>query len=643
MDNSSVKDESFSAFDYLDSEKVSPVLTKLIKLIAVCFTLFQLYTAFFGAFAPLQQRGVHLLFALILVFLIYRTGKAGSPINNLDYFFILAGLLSLGYVVLRARHIITTPGVYTKYEIFFAAVALVLILETCRRTSGLSIPIASGVFLLYAFFGHLLRPPLGHRLYDFEKVVTSIYYTTEGIFGIALSVSTNYIFIFVLFGVLYTLAGGGELIVGLATALMGHVRGGPAKIAVIGSCLFGSISGVGAANVVATGSITIPLMKRLGYRSRFAAATEAAASSGGQIMPPIMGGAAFIMADILSVPYWRVVTAAILPSLLYYWAIFESVDFEAAKYELQGICREECPDAGKILKEYWLLFIPILLIVFSLGVLKQSPMRSGLYGVISSIAIIAIRQKGSIKERVKFFYDALAEGALKAVSVAIACATVGIIVGVIMMSGIGFKLGGVVTTIAGGNVWLLLFLAMLASLILGMGLPVTVSYLIVVFIIINPLVEFGVLPLVAHMFALFYAVMSNVTPPFAVASVAAAGMAGSHPMKTGLLSFSFVIPSFLIAFSFVDRPELLLISEGAFYPILYFITAAIGISCFAASRTGYFRNKLNYFERFLLLVLSYFFIIGHDYYLMGIAAVVFILILVLNSYKPVLFKKHNTN
>jgi TRAP transporter 4TM/12TM fusion protein len=628
----SIQEESFSAFEEM-AKTATPWYMLIIKIVAFFFTMFQLYTAGFGTLAPLQQRGVHLLFALILVFLIYRSSKKSRWFRLLDFLLIGASIVSVGYVVVQSRYITITPGIYAGFEVVFAAIALFLILEACRRTSGISIPIACGLFLVYAFFGHLLPPPFGHRLYSFERVVSFIYYTTEGTFGVALSVSTNYIFIFVLFGVLYTIAGGGDLIVGLASAVLGHVRGGPAKIAVIGSCLFGSISGIGAANVVATGSITIPLMKRLGYNSRFAAATEAAASSGGQIMPPIMGGAAFIMADILGVSYWRVVSAAILPSLLYYWAIFESVDFEAAKRNLRGLDINELPKAKDVLKAHWPLFIPVFMIVFSLGYMRQSPMRAGLYGVLSSLVIIAIKQRGSLKSRLLNFFDILSEGALKSVSVAMACAAVGTIVGVIMMSGIGFKLGSLATALSGGNVWILLVLAMVASLILGMGLPVTVCYLIVVFIVINPLITFGVPPLIAHFFALFFAVMSNVTPPFAVCAVAAAGLAGSHPMKTGILSFTFVVPSFIIAFSFISRPELLLITEGPFLPLLFLAAAALGITCFASGRIGYLVNRLGMVERLILIALTFSFTLGRNFYVIGVSLVVFIIIVVINVLK----------
>src|SRR4030042_4953151 len=306
----------------------------LIKVLAISWGIFQIYTAARGTLAPLQQRGTYLFFTLILTFLIYNYGSSKSWIKKISYLLVLISIPVSVYPIVQSRHIMYTPGLYTNFEILIAILAIPIILEACRRTTGDTIPIVSFCFLLYAALGHFISPPWGHKFYPISYVASVVFYSLEGIFGIALQVTCNYVFLFIIFGVAYEMAGGGELIIGLASALMGKVRGGPAKIAVAGSCLFGSISGSAVANVVATGSVTIPLMKRIGYKPIFAAAVEASASSGGQIMPPVMGGAAFVMADILGIPYWRIAVAAFLPALLYYWAIFEVVDFEAAKNKL---------------------------------------------------------------------------------------------------------------------------------------------------------------------------------------------------------------------------------------------------------------------------------------------------------------------
>lgn len=615
---------------------------KIVRFLAISWAIFQIYTAAMGTLAPLQQRGTYLFFTLVLTFLVYNNGESNGAFRKIGYFLIIISIPIAIYPIIQSRHIMYTPGIYTKFEIIISILAIPIILEACRRSTGWSIPIASFVFLLYASLGHFLGPPLGHKFYPIDHIASVVYFSLEGIFGIALAVAANYIFMFILFGALYTIAGGSELIVGLATALMGQVRGGPAKIATIGSCLFGSISGAGVANVAATGSVTIPLMKRVGYKPIFAAAVEAAASSGGQIMPPVMGGAAFVMADILGVPYWRIVTAAFLPALLYYWAVYESVDFEAGKNNLRGMPKETLPNLKDVLKKNWALFIPIFLIIYFLAVLQQSPQRASLIAVISCIIIIIIRHKGNIKDKIIKVMDSLAEASIRALTISSAAACVGIIVGVIMMSGIGFKMGSILTALSGGNIWILLFLAMISSLILGMGLPVTVSYLIVVFIVIRSLVNFGILPIIAHMFALFFAVMSNVTPPFAMAAVTAAGMAGSHPMKTGFLAFSFLIPSFVIAYSFVTRPELLLVGGNWLLAIIYFLFTAIGITCFSASRAGYFKEQLNIFERIILLILSFPFLFSNNKFILFMVTLSFIIFYFIHTTRIKRIKRKET-
>ena len=605
----------------------------LIKVLAISWGIFQIYTAAKGTLAPLQQRGTYLFFTLILAFLIHDYGTPKSWVRKISYLLLIISIPVSVYPIIQSRHIMYTPGIYTKFEIIISILAIPIILEACRRTTGWSIPIVSFCFLLYAAIGHFLGPPWGHKFYPIDHIASVVYFSLEGVFGIALAVATNYVFMFILFGAFYQMSGGSELIVGLAKALMGQVRGGPAKIAVAGSCLFGSISGAGVANVAATGSITIPLMKRVGYKARFAAAVEAAASSGGQIMPPVMGGAAFVMADILGVPYWRIVVAAFLPALLYYWAVFESVDFEAGKNKLKGMSHEEIPDIKNVLKESWPSFIPLFLIIYFLAVFKQSPQRASLMGVAACSVIIFFRHKGNLKSKILKLIDVLEKGSLRAVIVSSAAACVGIIVGVIMMSGIGFKMGSMLADLSRGNVWILLFLAMISSLILGMGLPVTVSYLIVVFIVIRPLLEFGILPLIAHMFALFFAVMSNVTPPFAMAAVTAAGMAGSNPMKTGVLAFSFLIPSFVVAYSFVTRPELLLIGGSWPIAITYFLLTAIGITCFAASRAGYFIQEINWVERIILLILAFPLLFSNNLYVLAVVVGFFIVFFIFQYIK----------
>lgn len=585
-------------------EAFRPTEKKVISTIAILWSIFQLYTAIFGTLAPLQQRGIFLCFTLVLSFLIYNHGSSKEWIKLTSYLLALLAIPTSLYPVLQNQKLMYTPGLYTNLEILISIIVIFLILESCRRVVGKAIPIVSSIFLLYAIFGHLLPYPWGHKLYPLHYALGFLYYSLEGIFGIATQVATNYIFLFVAFGVFYGLAGGGDLVCGLASALMGKVRGGPAKIAVIASCLFGTISGSASANVVATGSITIPLMKKIGYRPMFAGAVEATASSGGHIMPPVMGGAAFVMAEMLGVPYLRIVIAALFPALLYYWSIFTVVDLQAGKRKLSGLPEGEQTELNVVLKKYWPNFIPIFLIIFFLTTLKQSPQRAALMGIASSAIIIFFSYKGDIKHKFLQLVRCLEDSALRSLSVSCAGVCVGIIVGVIMLSGIGSKIGSMVINLSGGNIWLVLFFAMIASLILGMGLPVTVSYLIVVFIVIRPLIDFGLQPLAAHMFALFFAVMSNVTPPFALAAVTAAGLAETDPIKTGYLAFAFVIPSFVVAFSFISRPALLLIGNNWWLAFFYFVIDMLGVLSFSIARTKFFVGEINQIERLIFFVIS---------------------------------------
>jgi TRAP transporter 4TM/12TM fusion protein len=561
------------------------------------------------------------MFTLMLVYLTMPAAKH-RVLRSLDLVFAVVGAFVAGYVTIFAGPLLYTPGKYTRLETWLAVIGLLLIAEGSRRATGLAIPIFSGLFFLYAIAGHLLSGPFSHRVYSFERTVNFLFYSLEGIFGVALGVSASYVFMFVLFGIVYAKAGGGEFLISLATSLLGHVRGGPAKMAVLGSCMFGSISGAAVANVVGTGSVTIPLMKKVGYRPHFAGAVEAAASSGGQIMPPVMGGAAFVMADILGISYWSVCKAALIPALLYYWAVYEAVDFQAAKHGLKGVPREEVPQLREVMRKYWPLTLPLVAMVAMLGILQQSPERAAVIAVGMCVVLIILKSAGSYVQRCKAVVRVIEEGAKDAVGIAATCACVGVIVGVIMMSGAGFKLAGILTALSGGNMWLLLVLAMTASLILGMGLPVTACYLLVVLMIIPPLLDFGIRPIVAHLFSLFFGVMSNVTPPFAMAAVAGAGLAGADPMRTGFQAFALVTPSFIVAYSFMSRPEILM--EGGNWALtgVYTAAAALGVSCFAAAQIGYVNRHFNWFERVLLIALSVVFIISRDFLVLGVCALV---------------------
>lgn len=587
------------------------------SVVAIAWGTYQLWCAVFGSPTPLQHRATHLMFALAMVYLMKPSGRTRIP-RWVDMALVVVGVVVAGYVALNAQPLLFTPGKYTRLETWISVIALVVMMEGTRRSTGPAIPITCAIFFAYAAFGHLLSGPFSHRVYSFERIVNFLYYSLEGIFGVALGVSASYVFLFVLFGIVYSKAGGGEFLISLATSLMGHVRGGPAKMAVAGSCMFGTMSGAAVANVVGTGCVTIPLMKRVGYRPAFAGAVEAAASSGGQIMPPVMGGAAFVMADILGVSYWDVCKAALIPALLYYWAVFAAVDFEAAKHGLKGVPAEEIPSMKQVMRKYWPLTLPIIAMVGILAILQQSPERAAIAAIGICCVLIMIQSRGSLLKRFLAVVKAVEDGARDAVGIAITCACVGIVVGIIMMSGAGFKLANILTALAGGNMWLLLALAMVSSIVLGMGLPVTACYLLVVLMIIPPLIDFGIPPIAAHMFSLFFGIMSNVTPPFAMAAVAGAGLAGSGYLETGWQAFSLVIPSFFVAYAFMGKPEMLM-SGGWQAVIGYSLAAAVGVWCFAGAMIGHMSRHLRWLERALLLGVAVVLIISRRPLVLGAA------------------------
>lgn len=462
---------------------------------------------------------------------------------------------------------------------------------------GPSLPIITIVAIAYTLLGHHIPGLWGHRYIDLEQLISYQYLTTEGLFTIPLGVSASFIFIFILFGAFLVASGTGEFFIKFANALAGHLRGGPAKVAVLSSATFGSISGSAVANVVSTGSFTIPLMKKIGYRPVFAGAIESVASTGGQFMPPVMGAAAFIIADMLGVTYLEVCKAALIPAVLYFFALIYMVHLEARRRDLRGLNRSELPNLFKTIKEGGHLLLPAALLVFLL-VQGYSPMKAGLWAMVAVVVISWFKKETRMGPRA--ILEALEKGAKGSLEVALACACAGIVIGCVTQSGLGLKFSSLVIQASGGSLILSLVFVMIASLVLGMGLTTSAAYILTIILAGPVLVDLGVAPLAAHMFVFYYACLSCITPPVALAAFAAAGLAGSKPFPTGFESMRLAIIAYLVPFIFVYHP--VLIWQGSWYAIiLSFVSATLGCMAIGSSLMGFMNHRLNLLWRLLLM------------------------------------------
>lgn len=594
----------------------------LVMALAIAWALFQLWTGGIELMVAMRQRAIHLMFAEIFIFLLFplrQTWVKSKLALALDLF--LAGLSALAgiYVFVEYEVLTTRIGIVTSEDYIFGVIAIVLLIEATRRVIGPIMPALALIFLLYAYFGQNAPGLFAHRGYSLERIVSQMYLTTEGIYGLVLGVSATFIYLFVLFGCFLKVSGGGQLFIDLAYSLFGRVRGGPAKVAVVASSLFGTISGSAAANVVGTGTFTIPLMKSIGYRPHFAGAVEAVASSGGQLMPPIMGAAAFIMSEILNIPYIKICLHALLPALLYYFCAFMMVDLEAAKMGLKGMPAEELPQARKILQERGLLLLPIPVLIYFLAIEQVTPMKAAFWAIIATLILIAFQNSSiifrekknannfnqnlwnSVKKIFKETSGAMEDAARSSLIVVMACATAGIIIGVTNLTGLGLKLSGILIDLAGGSILALLILTMIASIILGMGLPTTACYILLAVLAAPALIKMGIIPIAAHLFVFYFGIISAITPPVAGAAYAASPIAGVEPMKIGFTACRLGITAFIVPYMWIYGPELLLIGQVENLGLVT-VTSTVGVAAFACAIQGYALAPLNFFERGLLMM-----------------------------------------
>jgi TRAP transporter 4TM/12TM fusion protein len=606
--------------------RLSGALLYISTGIALAMSCFQLYTAAFGTLTGTLQRSVHLCFALILCFLFYpmtkKSKKKTIPIYDL-VFAALGGWAAI-YVTVFYADLVQRIGNPNMLDMVMGVITVLCVLEGARRAVGLPLALISALFILYAFVGPYMPDILAHRGYGVRRVVDHLYLTMEGIFGVPLWVSSTFVFAFVLFGAILEKTGAMDYFMKLAFSLVGHTRGGPAKVAVVSSAFMGTISGSGVANVVTTGSVTIPLMKRLGFKPEIAGAIETAASGNGQLMPPVMGAAAFIMAEFLGIPYLHVVVAAALPAVIDQLALLGAVHLLSVKFGLKGIPRRELPRFFPILIRGTYFLVPIGVLFYYLIVKRATPLTSAAMGIGATILIFLIQslmvsfgwgrenvQTTDIKKEISwkpimsFFMnmgDAMYKAARMMAGIGATCACAGIVVGVVTLTGAGLSMTNIVVGLSGGNLYFGLFLTMVACLILGMGVPTTANYVIMATIMAPALKAMNPdVPIIAiHLFVFYFGILADGTPPVCVAAYAAAGVAGADPLKTGVNAFKLDMRTFLLPFMFITAPQMLLINTTFIEAAWIFISASIGMYALAASMQGFLLTDLKWYERVIL-------------------------------------------
>ncbi|MGM9927313.1 MAG: TRAP transporter permease [Bacillus sp. (in: firmicutes)] len=610
----------------------------------LAFSLFQLYTAIDKPLMAQLQRSVHLGFALALVFLLYPARKKYLTRGKVAWYDIILSLLGIvvgSYWPLLMEELVMRPGTVTTMDYYVGLLAILLVLEATRRTVGLPIMIIALLFMVYALYGPYMPDFIAHRGLTLERLVQTMFFTTEGILGTPLGVSSTFIFVFLLFGSFLIKTGVGEYFNDLAAVLAGKRVGGPAKIAIFSSALQGTISGSSVANVVTSGAFTIPMMKRLGYNKNFAGAVEAASSTGGQLMPPIMGAAAFLMVEFIGggITYWDIAKAAAIPAILYFTGIWIMTHFEAKRLGLRGLSDDEIPTKKEVFSKIYLLF-PILAIIILL-MTNMSVMRAALISILITVVVSAVRKETRMS--LKDMMNALVDGARTALAVAVATACAGIIVGVVTKTGLGLKMANSLVSIADAmtshpdfKLFLTLFFTMVASLILGMGSPTTANYVITSTIAAPAIILMGVPDLSAHLFVFYFGIIADITPPVALAAFAAAGVSGGEPIRTGVHSAKLAIAAFIIPYAFVFSPELLMIDAG-FGEIMWVIfTAVLGMIAIGAGIIGYWYRKVYWYERLIAIVAGVLLI-----YPEGISDITGLIVFAILLALQILKKEHN--
>ena len=563
-------------------------------IISIVFVAFQLYATLSGTVTAQILRATHLAFVQLLAFLLFPATKK-MPRNTLPFSDVLLGLAGAGcwmYIVINFQNLVRRSGNNTTLDVIIGIIGILILFESCRRIVGLPIMTIATVFVVYAFVGKYLPGFLHHRGYSLQRVVCHLFYNTEGIMGTPIGACSTFIFLFILFGALLEKTGIGQFFIDVCNAIAGGASGGPAKVAVLSSALLGTVSGSSVSNTVGSGSFTIPMMKKLGYKGEFAGAVEASASTGGQLMPPIMGAAAFLMAESLGMPYITIVKAAVIPALLYFTGIFITVHLEAKKLGLKGLPREQLPRFLPLFLTKGYMILPLIVIIWFLCAGKTA-VFAALMGIVACLLIgMAVSIVDLAKGRKPTFgsrdlIDVMCAAARNIISVAIACGMAGIIIGIVTLTGLGLKLGAGLVSLAGGKLFLTLIFTMLASIILGMGAPTTANYLITSTITAGAIIQLGVQPLAAHMFAFYFGIIADVTPPVALAAIAGAAIAKARPMKTAFNATKLAIGAFIIPYMFVYNSQMLMIDASVGRILFIITTALIGMFGISVALEGY--------------------------------------------------------
>ena len=573
---------------------------QLVRWIAIGMSLFQLYTGYFQ-FTAMNQRVPHVTLGFILIFLVYpmrkRDRKDRLSIESVSAASII--LICGVYVMFNWFRKMGAMGLEPPlHELIMGGIFIILLIEGTRRALGWAFPSVAVLILLYARFGEIMPGLFAHKNYGTDRIIDTMFITADGVFGMLAGISATFIFLFILFGALLREAGGGEFFINFAYGICGKFRGGPAKIAIVASSLFGMLSGSGTANVAGTGQITIPLMKRAGYPPYFAGAVETVSSAGGLLMPPIMGSAVFIMMEILGVNYLVIIKASILMAVLYYLGLFLMVDIEAQKIGLVGLKQEEIPPLRKTLKEGWQFFIPLLVLIYFLGVERSSVTRAVLWANVS-IPLISMMRKNTRMSLAKIL-TGLEKGALTAAPVVAILSLGGIVVGMITLTGLGLMMSSILIELSHGSLFLLLFMTMIASIILGMGVPPVAAYIILAILVVPALIRMGVYPLAAHLFVFYFGTIAGITPPMAPDAFVAAGIADSPMMKTAFTACRLAIVIFILPYIFVYNNALLMI--GNFWQIIWVsFTALLGVFALAAAVQNFMSRKVPFLLRIILI------------------------------------------
>jgi TRAP transporter 4TM/12TM fusion protein len=572
----------------------------VVSTIAVAMALFHIYTARFGTLEALRQRSAHVAFALSLIFLLYPFRKkdaATARVGVLDVLMVVVSVVPMLYLFTNLTALTYRAGNLTRTDLIMGVLGILVVLEAGRRMMQI-LPLIALVALAYPFVGPYLPGALAIARISPQRVIEQMFYTTEGIFGIPIGVSATFVFLFVLLGAFLEKTGLGQLFVDVAMALAGWMTGGPAKVSVLSSAFIGTVSGSSVANVVADGVFNIPLMKRLGYSPRFAAGVEAATSVGGQIVPPVMGAAAFVMAEFLGIPYLTIAKAAAIPAALYYLSLAFIIHFEAKRLGLAGLPRDQLPRIGEILIRRFYLVIPLVVLV---GFLLHgaSPMRAAYWGIVvaAGVHLITCALERRLLSWPRDIWNILVHGSRLALPVAVATAVVGIFIGIITLSGLGLAFVSLTVTLGQNNLFLTLVWIMIACTIVGSGIPTTATYIILAAIAAPALIQMGVAPLAAHMFIFYFGVIADVTPPDALAAYAAAGIARTDPLKTGFTATRLALAGIMVPYVFVYSPTILLQGGSAADMVITAATAVVGVIALSGAVAGYLLTSASWPER----------------------------------------------